>query len=109
MIGLGNTLMLQYTGDVLGCREAERLGIVNRVVDHSELLESTLEFAHRIGSGATYSMALIKKLVHRSLEVDLAESLRLAGPAQDLARRSEDHKEGVQSFVEKRPANFKGR
>lgn len=109
MIGISNTLMLQYTGDVIDAIEAEKLGIVNDVVSHEDLMEFSMEFAYRIAAGATYSMALIKKLVHQSLNTDLADSLRLAGPAQDLARRSEDHKEGISSFIEKRPPLFKGR
>ncbi len=109
MIGISNTLMLQYTGDVIDAIEAEKLGIVNDVVSHEDLMEFSMEFAYRIAAGATYSMALIKKLVHQSLNTDLADSLRLAGPAQDLARRSEDHKEGIISFIEKRPPLFKGR
>ena len=109
MIGLSNTLMLQYTGDVVNATDAERLGFVNDVINHENLMEFSMEFAYRIAAGATYSMALIKKLVHQSMETDLADSLRLAGPAQDLARRSEDHKEGISSFLEKRPPMFKGR
>jgi len=109
MIGLGNTLMLQYSGDVLEANEAERIGIVNKVTDHDDLIESTLKFARRIGNGATYSMSLIKKLVYKSLDTDFEESLRLAGPAQDLARLTKDHKEGVASFIEKRPPEFSGR
>ena len=109
MIGLSNTLMLQYTGDVVNATDAERLGFVNDVISHENLMEFSMEFAYRIAAGATYSMALIKKLVHQSMETDLADSLRLAGPAQDLARRSEDHKEGISSFLEKRPPLFKGR
>jgi len=109
MIGISNTLMLQYTGDVIDAIEAEKLGIVNDVVSHEDLMEFSMEFAYRIAAGATYSMALIKKLVHQSLNTDLADSLRLAGPAQDLARRSEDHKEGISSFIEKRLPLFKGR
>jgi len=109
MIGLSNTLMLQYTGDVVNATDAERLGFVNDVISHENLMEFSMEFAYRIAAGATYSMALIKKLVHQSMETDLADSLRLAGPAQDLARRSEDHKEGISSFLEKRPPMFKGR
>jgi 2-(1,2-epoxy-1,2-dihydrophenyl)acetyl-CoA isomerase len=85
------------------------LGIVNKVTPHEELMDTTLELAKRIGDGATYSMALIKRLVQRSLYVDFAESLRLAGPAQAIARRTEDHKEGVRAFVEKRRPSFVGR
>ena len=109
MIGLGNTMLLQYTGAVLDADECLRLGIVNRVTPHGELMEHALELARRIAEGPTYSMALIKKLVQRSLHVGFAESLRLAGPAQSLARRTADHKEGVRAFVEKRTPRYVGR
>ena len=109
MIGLGKTFMLQYTGDILSASESLELGIVNKVTDHDQLMEETLELAHRIASGATYSMALIKKLIHESLNTGLEESLKLAGPAQDIARQTMDHKEGVKAFVEKRKPNFTGR
>ena len=109
MIGLGETMLLQYTGAVLDAQECLRLGIVNRVVEHGELMERTLDLARQIADGPTYSMALIKKLVQRSLQVGFAESLRLAGPAQTLARRTEDHKEGVRAFVEKRTPRYVGR
>ena len=109
MIGLGNTMLLQYTGNVLDAEDCLRLGIVNQVVEHGVLMEQTLDLARQIAAGPTYSMALIKKLVQRSLHVDFAESLRLAGPAQDIARRTDDHKEGVRAFIEKRQPKYRGR
>ena len=109
MIGLGNTMMLQYTGKVMDAEECLRLGIVNEVVDHGDLMERSLDLASQIANGPTYSMALIKRLVQKSLHVDFAESLRLAGPAQNIARRTQDHKEGVRAFVEKRQPRYMGR
>ena len=108
MIGLGNTLLLQYTGDRLDAAKAEKLGIANKITSHDNLMEDTLELASTIGKGATYSMSLIKRLVHKSLQVEFEESLKLAGPAQELARRSHDHKEGVNAFIEKRQPKFLG-
>ena len=108
MIGLGNTLLLQYTGDILDAVKAEQLGIVNQIVSHDSLMADTLKLASRIGQGATYSMSLIKRLVHKSLQVEFEESLKLAGPAQELARRSNDHKEGVNAFIDKRQPKFFG-
>ena len=108
MIGLGNTLLLQYTGDILDVAKAEKLGIINKIASHDNLMKDTLELASTIGKGATYSMSLIKRLVHKSLQVDFEESLKLAGPAQELARRSHDHKEGVNAFIEKRIPKFLG-
>ena len=93
MIGLGNTLLLQYTGETIKSERAEKLGIVNKIIPHENLMEETLELASVIGNGATYSMSLIKRLVHKSLHVDFEKSLSLEGPAQDLARQSYDHKE----------------
>tara|TARA_B100000809_G_scaffold149597_1_gene147115 strand:+ start:95 stop:946 length:852 start_codon:yes stop_codon:yes gene_type:complete len=109
MIGISNTYMLQYTGDSVEAQEAHRLGMISKVTSHAELMGTTMELARRLASGPTYSMSLIKKLVQESLFKNLEESLLMAGPAQDIARSTFDHKEGVRAFVEKRQPVYKGR
>ena len=109
IIGLSNTLLLQYTGDFVEADDAVRLGLVSRVTPHDELMDNTMELARRLAGGPTYTMAIVKKLVQMSLQTDFDESMRLAGPAQDIARSTEDHREGVRSFLEKRPPHFTGR
>ena len=109
MIGLGNTLLLQYTGDRLDAQEALRLGIVSRVTTHEDLLDKTMELATRLAQGPTYGMALVKRLVQGSLQTDFEKSMRLAGVAQEIARRTDDHREGIRAFVEKLKPEFTGR
>ncbi len=109
LIGMSNTLLLQYTGDRIDGTEAHRLGIVSKVLPDGEMMESTMELAGRLAKGPTQSLALIKYLVHRSLEMDFEDSLDLAHVAQEQVRKTEDHKEAVQAFLEKRPPDFKGR
>ena len=109
LIGMSNTLLLQYTGDRIDGTEAHRLGIVSKVLPDGELMESAMELAGRLAKGPTQSLALIKYLVHRSLEMDFEDSLDLAHVAQEQVRKTEDHKEAVQAFLEKRTPNFKGR
>ncbi|MDA1188517.1 MAG: enoyl-CoA hydratase-related protein [Chloroflexi bacterium] len=109
LIGLGNTLLLQYTGDMIPADDAYRMGIVSQVVPHDDLMGTVMDLAQRLAQGPTYSIALIKKLVQQSLKVNFEESMKLAGPAQALARKTHDHREGVQAFLEKRRPHFKGR
>ena len=109
LIGLSNTFLLQYTGDRVDGREAHRLGLVSKVVSDGSLMEAALELATRIAQGPTQSLALIKYLVHRGLETNLRESLDIAHVAQEQARSTQDHKEAVQAFLEKRRPEFKGR
>ena len=109
LIGLGNTFLLQYTGDRVDAAEALRMGLVARVAPHEEMLPAAMELASRLAAGATRSMSLIKYLVHRSLDTGLEESLELAHAAQDVARATEDHKEAVQAFLQKRQPRFQGR
>lgn len=109
MIGLSNTLLLQYTGDSIDADECYRLGIVNKVVPHDQLLNYSLELAQRLAKGPTYAISLTKWLVHKSLEVDFEQSLSLAGSAQEIAMKTKDHKEGLRAFAEKRTPKFEGR
>ena len=108
LIGLSNTLLLQYTGDRIDGNEAYRLGLVSKVFPDAELMDSANELADRLAHGPTRSMSLIKYLVHKSMDLNLQESLNLAHTAQGLARQTEDHKEAVKAFLEKRTPDFKG-
>jgi enoyl-CoA hydratase/carnithine racemase len=109
LIGLSNTLLLQYTGDRVDAAEALRLGLVSKVTPDDALMEAALELAGRLAQGPTQSLSLIKYLVHRGLQSDFAENLELAQAAQEQARQTQDHKEAVRAFLEKRPPNFRGK
>ena len=109
LIGMSNTLLLQYTGDRIAASEAHRINLVSKIYAHDELMSRTLDLASRMAHGATYAMSLTKYLVQRSHGMDLKEALRLAQAAQELARRSDDHKEAVKAFLAKRKPEFKGR
>ena len=109
LIGLSNTYYMQYTGDKVTAEEALRMNLVSKVHPHNELRDSVHEFAKRLASGATYSMSLTKYLVQKSFGMSLGDSLALAQSAQELARRSDDHKEAVKAFIDKRKPNFRGK
>ncbi|MFN3975195.1 MAG: enoyl-CoA hydratase/isomerase family protein [Dehalococcoidia bacterium] len=109
LIGLSNTLLMQYTGDAVKAEDALRWGLVSKVVPHEHLLDEAMALAERLARGATFAMGLIKYLVHQGLTSDFRTHLEWAGVAQDLARETEDHKEGVRAFLEKRKPAFKGR
>jgi 2-(1,2-epoxy-1,2-dihydrophenyl)acetyl-CoA isomerase len=109
LIGLSNTLLLQYTEDRIDGNEAYRMGLVSKVVAHEALMEAAMELAVRIAQGPPQALSLIKYLAHRSLDSSMEESLEIAHVAQEQARSTEDHKEAVQAFLEKRQPKFRGR
>jgi 2-(1,2-epoxy-1,2-dihydrophenyl)acetyl-CoA isomerase len=109
LIGMANTLWMQYTGDPIDAEQALRMGLVNEVADDDKLLDRAVERATRLAKGPIYAMGLIKQLVHQAFQQDLTEHLALASRAQELARKTQDHKEGVAAFLEKRPPRFVGR
>jgi 2-(1,2-epoxy-1,2-dihydrophenyl)acetyl-CoA isomerase len=109
MIGIARTLWMQYTGEPIEGEEAARIGLVNAVVPHESLMSTAMEMATKLARGPIYSMALIKQLVYQGFNQTLPEHLTVATRAQNLARQTEDHKEGVRAFLEKRQPVFKGR
>ncbi len=109
MIGASKALELMLMGDTFDAREAERLGLVNRVVPHEDLMKVTREFAARIASGPSVAIELIKKGVYKGVSGDLEGQLDFETLAQRICFQTEDFKEGITSFLEKRQPKFKGR
>jgi len=109
LVGMSNALWMQYSGEAVDGNEAYRIGLANKVVPHEKLMETAMEMATKLARGPIYAMALVKQLIHQGYQHDLAEHLHIAPRAQALTRLTEDHREGVRAFLEKRPAQFKGR
>jgi enoyl-CoA hydratase/carnithine racemase len=109
LVGSAKALELLWTADFIEAPEAERLGIVNRVVAAERLAEETFALAKRIADGPQVPIRMIKRLVYQSLRLDLRTHLDLVSSHMAVVRDTEDHKEGVQAFKDKRPPKFKGR
>ncbi|HZS77130.1 MAG TPA: enoyl-CoA hydratase-related protein [Ktedonobacteraceae bacterium] len=109
LIGVGKAMEMSMLADEVSGPEAERIGLVNKCVPAAEFEATVNALAQRLANGPTRAYALIKELIYTSAESDLQTSLQLEGELQDNAFETEDHRNAVQAFLEKRKPEYKGR
>ncbi|MGZ9931563.1 enoyl-CoA hydratase/isomerase family protein [Streptomyces sp. NC-S4] len=109
LVGPQKAKELMFFGDAVPAAEAERLGLVNRVVPAGELEATAREWAERLAQGPTRALAMTKQLVNASLDGDRAASLAAEATAQEINMTTADANEGVASFVERRSPKYLGR
>ncbi|MCW2890959.1 MAG: putative enoyl-CoA hydratase [Actinomycetia bacterium] len=107
-IGMQKAKELAFFGDKLPAAEALALGMVNRVVPAAELGAAADEFARRLAAGPTTAIGLTKRLLNASPDGDRAAAFLAEAMAQEIQSTAEDSREGVRSFVERRPPEFRG-
>ncbi len=108
IVGVQPALKLLYTGEMIDADEALRLGYVLDVVSSDDLLPLTMQLANTIAMGSPHSLGLIKSLVHQGLTAPVAEHMERHTEAMAACFKSDDHREGVAAFLERRPAEFTG-
>ncbi len=110
LIGVAKALELLWAGDFIDAYEAERLGLVNRVLPAAELMSYTYEFARRLAQGPSVAIHLIKRMVYEGLRSDnLRANLDMASSHLAVTTSTRDHREAVTAFLEKRQPKFEGR
>lgn len=108
LIGIQKAKELFFLGDDVPAAEAYRLGLVNRVVPGEELEATVRQLAGRLAQGPTKAIAMAKRLTNSALDVDRTTAFYDEALFQELITHTEDSREGVASFVERRPSAFKG-
>jgi enoyl-CoA hydratase len=107
-IGKSKAMDLCLTGRMMDATEAERCGLVSRVVPASDLLNEAMKTAETIASMSLVATMMTKETVNRAYELPLEEGLRFERRVFHSMFATQDQKEGMAAFVEKRKANFKG-
>ncbi len=109
LLGKHRAMELVLTGDMLNANDAERLGLVNRVVPAELCLEEAVNIARKIAAKPQLAVRAAKEAVLKSANTGLDEGLEFERKAFYLLFASEDRSEGMQAFLEKRKAEFKGK
>lgn len=100
---------LLFTGDFIEADEAYRYGLLDKLVPTDELETATMEMARKIAAGPPIAIRLSKLLLYKGLEWDLETAMKMAAAAETITITSEDRKEGVAAYREKRKPQYKGR
>ncbi|MFE1749591.1 enoyl-CoA hydratase/isomerase family protein [Streptomyces anandii] len=109
LVGPRRAKELMFFADALSAADAERLGLVNRVVPDGELAATADAWAARLATGPTRALALTKQLVNASLDGDRATAFAAEAAAQEINMTTADAREGVAAFTERREPKFTGR
>lgn len=109
IVGPQKAAELLFTGDVISAQEAARIGLVARTVPHERLLGEAMELAQRIATNAPLALRYMKEGLRRAAAQDVADFGSWVSGTLGRLFQTEDHKEGVASFLEKRAPQFKGR
>lgn len=108
IVGKANALEMLFAAEPIGCAEAFRIGLINRRTDRGGALNEALAMARVHAERAPLSLALVKRAVHRGLQVDIESGLELETFLVASIYTTEDKQEGISAFLEKRKPQFRG-
>jgi 2-(1,2-epoxy-1,2-dihydrophenyl)acetyl-CoA isomerase len=109
LVGLHRAKELAFFADIISAEQAGDIGLVNRVVPHDELDAFVADWADRLAAGPPLTLAMTKRMLNHGATADLAAALDAEGLAQTVNFSTEDTKEAVAAFLEKRSPEFHGR
>ncbi|HBT48373.1 MAG: Enoyl-CoA hydratase/carnithine racemase [Caldanaerobacter subterraneus] len=109
IVGVSKAKELIYTGDMIDAEEALRIGLISKVVEQDKLLEEAYGIAKKIMSKGLVAVSLAKEAINKSLEVDIDSGMEYEANAFALCFGTQDQKEGMAAFLEKRAPKFEGR
>ena len=108
LVGIGKAKELIFTGDIISAEEAERIGLIEKVVEDGTVLEAAIEMAKKIKAKGPVAITLAKQAINVGANTDLYYGLCFERYSQAIAFSTADKAEGTLAFIEKRPAQFKG-
>lgn len=109
LIGEARAMEMIYTGRIIDADEANRIGLLNALVEPEELMSTALELAGRLAKGPTVAIGLSKENIRQNAFLNIEDALRNERRAGEICGRTEDAKEGLAATIERRDANFQGR
>jgi len=109
IVGVAHALDILFAADPIDAAHAYRIGLINRLTPKGGALDAARALVEVYAQRAPLSLALVKRAVHRGMQMDLASAIELETSIVTTIYGTEDKQEGISAFLEKRPARFKGK